>query len=210
MPTLYLVFYSLLCAVPPSCSLSRRNCSVCGGGEGVGFVGVGAPMSAWWPPLAELRPVARARGDNHSTRVSAPASKAVQVNWCCDQQRDSYDTPVPVFWGVNMSPSQKDRDRKLMIFPGLFFQPILPSLWGVFDRKATASKADCEFHGYQPRVGDCCSLILRGISQYWPGPPATLSTAASRGPMRSDSPSVTKNVNMSRRNILVTRPSFSG
>ena len=71
-----------------------------------------------------------------------------------------------------------------MTFPGLSLalQPLFPKLCArkntysyVFNREATVSKADCEFHGYQPRVGDfvssassCTNLIFRGISQYWP------------------------------------------
>ena len=64
-----------------------------------GFVGVGAPMSAW-PPLAESRPCGEGQPterDNHSAHVSALASKASQVNWCWVQY-NWCEGRIPMIW----------------------------------------------------------------------------------------------------------------
>ena len=93
-------------------------------------------------------------------------------------------------------------------------QPLFPksSYLEVLNREATASKAEiswvsttcrrlCFFSQLQHDFPWDFTILAAGRGQC-----ATLSTAPARrrgGPMRSHSPSVTKNVNMSRGNILV-------
>ena len=81
----------------------------------MGFVGVGAPMSACLlagPHQLRRGPVARAKITTQLMSLLHQRAKQYKSSDAgssrADVREDSYDTTLPVFLGVNMSTLQKD------------------------------------------------------------------------------------------------------
>ena len=164
-----------------------------------GFVGVGAPMSAW-PPLAESRPCGEGQPterDNHSAHVSALASKASQVNWCWVQY-NWCEGRIPMIWHrQSLELKHVKSPRKRVKIEGL--DGITQSIFPIMNTEIWCRGHCIESRLWISWISTTCGRLcfLWQLQHHFPwdftisAGTATLSTGS---PMRSDSLSVTRNV----------------